>query len=140
MQDRKDRIAKGLMIMIGVYSLIVTLGTALRFAAVPPDRIIVDTWRMLAFPVFGGLFILLGLFPRRMPGLWEMAFYHKVGVAIFLFIFTGAQNTNSTLGENAFFVVFNDLFLATVITSSYLLTKGWKAWHKGEKGFGHVQT
>jgi hypothetical protein len=118
----RDRLAKFLMCLLGVSTLAAFANAAVAYPSVPADRAIVEAWRMLAYPVFGGLFILLGLFPRRIPGLWELVFYQKAGVAIFLaFFVTAAAGPKST-------IIAVDGSLAGVTLLCYVLTQGWRAW------------
>ena len=66
MTPARDRLARILMITLGIASVGAFATPALTFQSFAPDRINIETWRMFGFLVFAGLFTLLGLFPRRM--------------------------------------------------------------------------
>ncbi len=113
--------------LLGVATLGAFANAAAAFPSMPADRAIVEAWRMLAYPVFAGLFVLLGLFPRRIPGLWELVFYQKAGVAIFLtFFVTAAAGPTST--DRPGIIIAVDGSLAAVTLLCYMLTRGWRAW------------
>ena len=127
--SRRDRLARILMITLGVATLGAFANAAFEFGAVAPERINVEAWRMLAFPVFAGLFVLLGLFPRRMPGVWELVFFQKAGIAVFLaFFIEAAPVAGAPFSDNADTIITVDAVLAVVTFVSYLLTQGWRAW------------
>mgnify|MGYP003666575983 CR=1 FL=1 len=123
----RDRIARYLMIALGISSLAVFVGTAMQFHIYGPDRINVEAWRMFGFSVFAGLYFVIAFYPRRVPGLWELVFYHKAGVAIFLGFFVGAT-TSTTVSDTTSTVIVVDLLLAGTTAVAYVLAKGWRAW------------
>ncbi|MEQ8267924.1 MAG: hypothetical protein RH982_12050 [Parvibaculum sp.] len=129
MTPARDNLARILMIILGIASLGAFANAAVEFDAVGPEQVNVEAWRMFAFPVFGGLFVLLGLFPRRIPGIWELVFYHKAGVAFFLAFFVeGGTADGASFGDNAAVIILVDLLLAGTTVFCYLLTKGYRAW------------
>ncbi len=121
----RDRLARILMIVLGVATAGAFANAALTFGAVAPDRIAVEAWRMFAFVVFAGLFTLLGLFPRRMPGIWELVLFQKAAVPIFLAFFVKAGAAASLTDAG---IIPVDTTLVVVTFFSYLLTQGWRAW------------
>ena len=123
----RDRIARYLMIALGISSLAVFVGTAMQFHIYGPERINVEAWRMFGFPVFAGLYFVIAFYPRHVPGLWELVFYHKAGVAIFLGFFVGAT-TSTTVSDETSTVIAVDLLLAGTTAVAYVLAKGWRAW------------
>jgi hypothetical protein len=125
----RDRLAKVLMGLLAASTLAAFASSVLAYPSAPPDRAIVEAWRMLTYPVFGGLFVLLAWFPRRTPGLWELVFYQKAGVAIFLAVFAKAA-----AGQPM--VVAVDGSLAGVILVCYGLTEGWRAWLRADAQSG----
>jgi len=77
-----DRITTVLMLVsaLGVlYAFITSIG-AVQTAGPATQQ--VETWRMFGFLMFAGVFILLGVWPRRLPGLWELTIANKVGLTI----------------------------------------------------------
>ncbi|MEQ1492452.1 MAG: hypothetical protein ABL932_18055 [Terricaulis sp.] len=131
MSPTRDRIAATLMIILGIATIGAFANSALEFSSVAPDRVHVEAWRMLAFVVFAGLFTLLGIFPRRMPGLWELLFFQKGGVPIFLTYIVNANTVaNASLTDAAMIAV--DAGLAATTLLCYVLTEGWRAWAPGQ--------
>lgn len=129
MTPARDRIARILMITLGIASVGAFANAALEFNAIAPDRVNVETWRMFGYLVFAGLFTLLGLFPRRMTGIWELALFHKIGVAVFLAYFVKAETaTGAYFADGAANIILVDAILAATTFVSYLLAQGWRAW------------
>lgn len=129
MSPASDRLARTLMIVLGIASVGAFANAALAFESWAPDRINIETWRMFGFLVFAGLFTLLGLFPRRLTGVWELVFFHKAGVATFLAFFVKAGPVvEARLSETATSIIAVDAALAVTTLFCYLLTQGWRAW------------
>ncbi len=129
MTPARDRLARILMITLGVASVGAFATPALTFDTFPPERINVETWRMFGYLVFAGLFTLLGLFPRRMTGIWELVLFHKAGVALFLAYFVRPDPAaNVSFVDNADSIILVDTALAVTTLFCYLLTNGWRAW------------
>ena len=127
MTPTHDRIAGLFMITLGIASLGAFANAALEFGAVAPDRVHIEAWRMLAFLVFAGLFTLLGLFPRRMSGVWELVFFHKASVPLFLtYIAKAHAASDASFTDTSMILV--DAGLAATTLLCYLLTRGWRAW------------
>jgi hypothetical protein len=129
MTPARDRLARILMIALGIASVGAFATPALTFDTFPPDRINIEAWRMFAYLVFAGLFTLLGLFPRRMTGIWELVLFHKTAVSIFLAYFIKPDLAmNVTFVDNTNTIILVDTILAAVTFFCYLLTSGWRAW------------
>ena len=55
-------------------------------------------WLSYGYLVFAGLFVLLALWSRRYPGVWELAILHKVAVTISApTLIAGAEGTISIM-------------------------------------------
>ncbi len=124
----RDRIARVLMILLGIASVGAFANAAHDFGSIAPERINVETWRMFAFLVFAGLFTLLGLFPRRMPGLWELVLFQKSAVTIFLTVIVPPHAESAQLADHASSIAGVDAILVITTLASYILTRGWRAW------------
>ncbi|HEY0300538.1 MAG TPA: hypothetical protein VGC36_04360 [Rhizomicrobium sp.] len=124
----RDRLARVLMIVLGIASVGAFANAAYGFGATLPERINIEAWRMLAFLVFAGLFILLGLFPRRLPGIWEIAFFHKAAITIFVLFIVPTHIADAPLSDNTGNIILVDGSLAIVTLVSYVLAKGWRSW------------
>jgi hypothetical protein len=124
----RDRLARLLMIVLGIASVGAFAGAAFGFEAIPPERVNIEAWRMLAFLVFAGLFTLLGLFPRRLPGIWELAFFHKAAITVFVLFIVPTHIANAPLSDSTSNIILVDGSLAIVTLVSYVLSKGWRSW------------
>ena len=124
-----DMVARYLMFALAVATLGAFANATAEFGALPPDRLVVSTWQMLGFAVFAGLFALLAAYPRRMPGLWELILFHKIGVTLmniqFITIGTG---TGPMPSDNPLGVVMIDGLLVAITLLCYILVRGWRAW------------
>ena len=117
------------MVTLGIASVGAFATPALTFESFAPERINVEAWRMFGFLVFAGLFTLLGLFPRRRTGVWELVFLHKAGVAVFLaYVVKAGAAANVSLVDSANSIILVDTILAATTFFCYLLTQGWRAW------------
>jgi hypothetical protein len=82
----------------------------------------VETWRMFGFLMFAGVFVLLGVWPRRLPGLWELTIANKVGLTIAEVALIGNQ------AVGAQFTAISDGVLSVFLIGAYLLSRGYTAW------------
>lgn len=87
---------------------------------VGPDRIWIEAWRTFGFLVFAGLFGLLALFPRRLPGVWELVLFHKLAMVTFGLFHEGVAE--------AAFAGRVDLVLVAIIALAWWLCRGWQSW------------
>jgi hypothetical protein len=78
-RDILDMVLMLLATLGALFSFVGSLGTVL---AAPPPIQLVESWRMYGFLVFAGLFVLLALWPRLYPGVWELVIFHKAAMAI----------------------------------------------------------
>ena len=125
MTSTRDRIARFLMIVLAISTLGAFANAALGISTVSPDRINIEAWRMFAFLVFAGLFTQLAFLPRRMPGLWELVFFQKAGVALFV-AYAAKSQAGLSLADAGLVPV--DTTLAATTFVCYVLARGWRAW------------
>ena len=111
-----------------IIMLLAALGAFLSFVSslslvggADPDRKIVESWRMLGFLVFAGLFVLLALRPRQYPGVWELAIFHKAGMTVLALTVLATATGAST-------IVLADGLLAVILIISYLLIRAYAGW------------
>jgi hypothetical protein len=116
----QDRLGRGLMWLaaLGAFSAFVSAGATVNSAAA--ETVWVETWRLFGFLVFTGMFVLLALRPRNSAGIWELAFFHKMAMAISAIFLIGADG--AVMGGTT------DAILAVLIALAYILTRGWRAW------------
>lgn len=117
---RADRIGRGLSALNAVASLAAFANGVLLVLAAPDATLVVETWRTLGFLVFAGLWALLAIWPRSLPGVWELVLVHKVAVTV-LFLSYGAAPDARATGLIDLGVV-----LTTLI--AYALCRGWLSW------------
>lgn len=129
----RDKAARYLMIALSIATLGAFSNAAAEFGTLPPDRLIVGTWQMLGFAVFAGLFALLAIWPRRMPGLWELILFHKVGVTLMNIGFIGIVS-GPMPSDNPTAVVLIDGTLVVVTLLAYVLVQGWRPWFMRSAG------
>ena len=118
-------LAKASMTLLGKASLGAFANAAFEFAAVAPDRIDVEAWLMFVVPALAGLVILLGMFPRRMPGFWELVIYRNKVVPLFLTSFIKAAVSRTLIDTG---VIPVDSMLVVTTLFYYRLAQGWRAW------------
>jgi hypothetical protein len=119
---RFDRIAAGLMLVLAVSAFFAFFNAIGPLQTAPPDRLVVGAWRTLGFLLFAGLFALLALFPRRLPGLWELVFLHKAGMACFALFYVGLSAPEAEM------TAIIDGALAGITLFCYFLARGYLAW------------
>jgi hypothetical protein len=118
----RDRIATVLMLVSALgalYAFITAIG-AVQTAGPATQQ--VETWRMFGFLMFAGVFILLGVWPRRLPGLWELTIVNKVGLTVAEAFLIG----NNAAGAQ--FTAISDGILSAFLVAAYLLSRGYSAW------------
>ena len=118
----RDRIATVLMLVSALgalYAFITAIG-AVQTAGPATQQ--VESWRMFGFLMFAGVFILLGVWPRRLPGLWELTIANKVGLTIAEALLI----RNNAAGAQ--FTAISDGVLSAFLVAAYLLSRGYTAW------------
>jgi hypothetical protein len=101
-----------------VFSFVFSIGPALGAS---PETQVVEVWRSYGYLVFAGLFVLLAIWPRHYPGVWELAIFHKGALTITaLTLISGALDTAS--------IVLFDGLVAVFLIVSYVLTRAYTSW------------
>lgn len=118
----RDRTAMVLMLLAFGGAFISFLSGIGDSVAASPVTLVVEIWRTYGFGIFSGLFLLLALFPRRYPGIWELAILDKAALA-----FTGLILLGHSI-QDASTILFSDGTLALIITLAYILTRGYSGW------------
>jgi hypothetical protein len=116
----RDRPGRGLMFLasigaVGAFALSVPV-----VRSAPPETLWVETWRMFGFLVFAGMFALIAMRPRPSAGVWELAFLHKLAMAITALVVSNARDAIMAGTVDAALVVF--------IAAAYFCTRGWQSW------------
>lgn len=117
-----DRVATGLMLMSAVGAFVSFISAIGDSVNAGPATQVVEIWRMYGFCVFGGLFLLLAIFPRRYPGIWELVILDKAALAVTGLVLLGHGV------KDALTILIADGTLALVIVLAYILTRGYSSW------------
>jgi hypothetical protein len=118
----RDRIATVFMLVSALgalYAFITSIGAVQKAGSATQQ---VETWRLFGFLMFAGVFILLGVWPRRLPGLWELTIVSKVGLTVVEALLIG----NNAVGAE--FAAIVDSVLSVLLVIAYLLSRGYTAW------------
>lgn len=118
----RDRTAMILMLLASGGAFISFLSSIGESVAASPATQVVEIWRAYGFGIFSGLFLLLAFFPRRYPGIWELAILNKAALA-----FTGLILLGHGI-KDASTILFFDGTLALIIVLAYVLTRGYSGW------------
>jgi uncharacterized transporter YbjL len=118
----RDRIATILMLVSALGALFAFITAIGAVQTAGPATQQVETWRLFGFLMFAGVFVLLGIWPRRLPGLWELTIANKVGLTLVeaLLIRTNAVGAQ--------FAAISDAILCVFLVAAYLLSRGYTAW------------
>ena len=120
-QKGRDRIAMVLLALAALGALLAFFGALGTTIAASPQAQIVESWRMYGFLVFAGLFVLLALWPRHYPGVWELVILHKSATTI-----TAATLLQGATGSSTVVVV--DGILTAITFVAYILARGYAGW------------
>lgn len=115
-----DRLGRGLLLLDAVATLTVFVIGFTLIADAPDDRLMVEGWRTLGYFVFAGLWVALALWPRRLPGIWELVLFHKIAVTIYAITIGDVFEARQAVAADS----------ALVITTAiaYVLCRGWHSW------------
>src|SRR5262245_54931224 len=80
----------------------------------------VETWRLVGFVFFAGVFVLLALAPRQLRGLWELTIVAKLALPVAGATFLRGSTDATT------FVIFDGLVTALLV-AAYVSMAGWTA-------------
>jgi hypothetical protein len=121
----RDRIALGLMLLSALgalYAFVTAIGAT---SAAGPATQQVEAWRALGYLMFAAIFVLLGLWPRRYPYLWEVVIVNKAALTVveIVLIGKGAADAQST--------ALADGILTVLLVAAYLLSRGYASWWGG---------
>lgn len=117
----RDRIGQALLVLAAVGAVVAVVGAAVAVADAGPQTRMVETWRMLGFGVFAGMFLLLAYRPRLYAGIWELAILNKLGLTLAAVAYgTGTDGASTALVA--------DGAITLMLLAAYVLCRGWRAW------------
>ncbi|MGI5200431.1 hypothetical protein ACQEU6_02320 [Spirillospora sp. CA-108201] len=117
----RDRVARALLILAACGAAAAVAGAVGAVADAGPATRMVETWRMLGFGVFAGVFLLLGYRPRLYAGIWELAILDKLGLTLAALAFGSGADGAGT-------VLIADGVVTLLLLAAYVLSRGWTAW------------
>jgi len=120
----RDRVATGLMLLAAIGAFISLLTSISSVATASPATQVVEIWRLYGFVVFTGLYVLLAFWPRRYPGIWELAILDKAALGI-----TGLVLLGRGVPDAQTILIF-DGSVAAITFVAYLLAKGYAGWSR----------
>ncbi len=121
----RDRIALGLMLLSALgalYAFVTAIGAT---SAAGPATQQVEAWRALGYLMFAALFVLLGLWPRRYPYLWEVVIVNKAALTVVEIVLIGKGAADAQSSALA------DGILTVLLVAAYLLSRGYASWWGG---------
>ncbi len=118
----RDRTATVLMLLAAVGAFIAFVSSISNVATAGPATQVVEIWRMYGFVVFTGLYVLLAFWPRRYPGIWELAIADKAALSITGLVLLGRGVTDAQT------ILIADGILAVLTLLAYVLAKGYTSW------------
>jgi len=118
---RRDRWAAAILVVCAVGAAVATIASLGDVADASGPARLTETWRLVALPVFAGLFVMLARSPRGTAGLWELVIANKIALVI-----AGATYLSDIDGSADFVVV--DGVLVVFLVATYVLSRGWTAW------------
>ncbi|PKW18303.1 hypothetical protein [Saccharopolyspora spinosa] len=117
----RDRVARALLVLAAAGALAAVAGAVGAVADAGPATRMVETWRMLGFGVFAGVFLLLVYRPRLYAGIWELAILNKLALTLAALSFG-----SGTDGAGAALIA--DGAVTLILLAAYVLSRGWTAW------------
>jgi hypothetical protein len=117
----RDRVAQVLLVLAAVGAVFAVIGAIDAVANATPATRMVETWRLLGFGVFAGMFLLLAYRPRRYAGIWELAILNKLGLTL-------AALTYGAQVDGARTALVADGTITLMLLAAYVLSRGWRAW------------
>jgi hypothetical protein len=117
----RGRIAQALLVLASFGAFVAVVGAAQTVADAGPATRMVETWRMLGFGFFTGVFLLLAYRPRVYAGIWELAILNKLGLT-----FTALAFGSGTDGARTALIA--DGAVTLMLLAAYVLSQGWRAW------------
>jgi hypothetical protein len=119
--SRRDQAARVLLVLAAAGALVAMISAIGSVADAGPATRMVETWRLLGFGIFAGLFALLAYRPRYYAGVWELAIANKFALVLFGLAYgTGTKDASNVLAS--------DGTLALLLVAAYVLSRGWRAW------------
>lgn len=116
----RDRIGVAILVTCALGALGSAIAAIATVADAGDATRSVETWRLVGYAYFAGIFVLLAFAPRRLFGLWELTIAAKLALPI-------AGMTFLAGADDARVFVVSDGILALMLIAAYVLMRGWVA-------------
>lgn len=116
----QDRLGAVLLSVCAAGAIVAVAGAVDTVSDAAPAARAVETWRLVGYAYFAGVFVLLALAPRQLRGLWELTILAKLALPL-----AGATILRGSTDAGTFVVA--DGFVTAVLIVAYVLMAGWTA-------------
>ena len=116
----RDRLGTVLLSVCAVGAILSAVSAVATVSDASSATEAVETWRLVGFVFFAGVFVLLALAPRQLRGLWELTIVAKLALPVAGATFLRGSTDATT------FVIFDGVVTALLV-AAYVLMAGWMA-------------
>jgi peptidoglycan/LPS O-acetylase OafA/YrhL len=117
---RRDNVGAALLSVCAVGAILAAVTSVGTVADADPATKAVETWRLVGYVFFAGVFVLLALAPRQLRGLWELTIAAKLVLPL-----AGATFLRGSTDADTFVVA--DGIVTVLLVAAYVLVSGWTA-------------
>ena len=117
----RDRVAQALLLLAALGAAFAVVSAIEAVSDATAATRMVETWRLLGFGAFAGLFVLLAYRPRVYAGVWEIVILNKLCLTLAAFAY-------GTEVDGARTALVADGAITVMLLTAYVLTHGWRAW------------
>lgn len=115
----RDRLGAVLLSLCAAGALVAAISAVTTASDADTATEAVETWRMVGYVYFAGIFMLLALAPRQLCGLWELTIVAKLALPL-----AGATFLRGSTDAGTFVVV--DGIVTVVLIGAYVLMARWR--------------
>lgn len=116
----RDNVGAALLSVCAVGAILAAVTAVATVADAGPATKAVETWRLVGYIFFAGVFVLLALAPRQLRGLWELTIAAKLVLPL-----AGATYLRGSTDAGTFVVA--DGIVTVLLVAAYVLVSGWTA-------------
>jgi hypothetical protein len=116
----RDDVAAALLSVCAAGAAFAAFTAVGTVADADPTTQAVETWRLVGYLYFAGVFVLLALAPRQLRGLWELTIVAKLVLPL-----AGATFLRGASDAGTFVVA--DGIVTVLLVAAYVLVSGWTA-------------
>ena len=133
----RDRLGTLLLSVCAVGAIVSAVSAVATVSSAGAATEAVETWRLVGFAFFAGIFSLLALAPRQLRGLWELTIAAKLALPV-----AGATFLRGSTDAGTF-VIFDGI-VTVLLIAAYVSMAGWTAprphrWPLAGRGGGRAE-